>query len=241
MKEPTPTQMDKIAASLLWCRLAEQGFDLPAQYEPTVIDVLTRHREASTARDLSDLQARNLAQHDRILALEARVEESLKASAETERLRRENDILRGIAAKVMPCHYCGAKDIWLCPYGFPGCSLADDLSVCDDTMAQSLQEARAQAVLLREALIDQCTNESIVTGGAARKALHGTYVLNNLTTIDKDELGSLEAARKHAGQLRRALLIADKRLNPEADDISEEECKIIIDVLANTKYLEASQ
>jgi len=43
------------------------------------------------------------------------------------RLKKENTILRGIAATVMPCHYCGVDDIIRCPHGFPGCSLADDL------------------------------------------------------------------------------------------------------------------
>lgn len=42
--------------------------------------------------------------------------------------RHENDSLRAIAAKVMPCHYCHVDDIGRCPHGFPGCSLADDLA-----------------------------------------------------------------------------------------------------------------
>lgn len=46
---------------------------------------------------------------------------------EVEQLRKENTILRGMVAKLMPCHYCGAAEILKCPYGFPGCSLADDL------------------------------------------------------------------------------------------------------------------
>jgi hypothetical protein len=41
--------------------------------------------------------------------------------------RAENAVLRGIAGKIMPCHYCGAGDIAKCPHGFPGCALADDM------------------------------------------------------------------------------------------------------------------
>lgn len=71
-----------------------------------------------------------------------------------EELTRENDILRGMVAKVVPgCHYCG-KDIAQCPHGFPGCSLADDIMAGDDTemrkLIQELTEARAYIVALEE-------------------------------------------------------------------------------------------
>lgn len=51
---------------------------------------------------------------------------------------KENTTLRAIAARVMPCHYCGATDIGLCPYGFPGCSLADDITVYDSLSGAAL-------------------------------------------------------------------------------------------------------
>lgn len=58
-----------------------------------------------------------------------------------EQARNENDILRGIAAKIMPCHYCGAEEIGRCPYGFPGCALADDLMQADSTNMYTVREA----------------------------------------------------------------------------------------------------
>lgn len=63
---------------------------------------------------------------------------------ELERLRKENDILRGIATKIMPCHYCGVDHIAKCPHGFPGCSLADDLSCAEDCMAQEIIKLRKE-------------------------------------------------------------------------------------------------
>ena len=55
----------------------------------------------------------------------------------TEELLKENDILRGIVAKIMPCIYCGADEMAKCPYGFPGCSLADDFFVAEGTSGSS--------------------------------------------------------------------------------------------------------
>ena len=60
------------------------------------------------------------------------------------RLTRENETLRGIAARIMPCHYCGAADISRCPHGFPGCALADDLMGFDACANRELREARAE-------------------------------------------------------------------------------------------------
>jgi hypothetical protein len=66
------------------------------------------------------------------------------AADELERLQRENATLRGIATKIMPCHYCGSKTIADCPYGFPGCSLADDAFLCDDTANAECRDLRAK-------------------------------------------------------------------------------------------------
>lgn len=71
----------------------------------------------------------------------------------TEQLERENDILRGIATKVMPCHYCGVDSIAQCPLGFPGCALADDISVCEETHIAGL---RARIAALQQALARSC-------------------------------------------------------------------------------------
>lgn len=59
-------------------------------------------------------------------------------------VRKENDILRGIAAKVMPCHYCRATELARCPHGFPGCALADDMMVADDTNYVELRQRLAR-------------------------------------------------------------------------------------------------
>jgi hypothetical protein len=60
-----------------------------------------------------------------------------------DRLRAENDTLRLIAIKVMPCHYCGAESLAKCPHGFPGCSLADDALCGEEPMAAEIQKLRA--------------------------------------------------------------------------------------------------
>ncbi|MDO8534709.1 MAG: hypothetical protein Q7S17_08225, partial [Xanthobacteraceae bacterium] len=63
-----------------------------------------------------------------------------------------NNILRGIAAKIMPCHYCGAADIALCPHGFPGCALADDLYPADAAQATWMRDLRKRAETAEAAL-----------------------------------------------------------------------------------------
>ena len=73
------------------------------------------------------------------------------AETKTQRLERENTTLRAIAAKVMPCHYCGADNIGKCPHGFPGCSLADDMACYDELGNMRLCETQ-------NALIDLITN-----------------------------------------------------------------------------------
>lgn len=57
-------------------------------------------------------------------------------SLSLEQLVKENDALRAIAARQMPCHYCGVTEITRCPHGFPGCALADDLS-CGEISANA--------------------------------------------------------------------------------------------------------
>ncbi|MDR3502881.1 MAG: hypothetical protein P4L79_09885 [Legionella sp.] len=47
-----------------------------------------------------------------------------------DKLRNENDILRGIIAESdIDCIYCGLprKDMFKCSSGFPGCGRADDI------------------------------------------------------------------------------------------------------------------
>lgn len=70
-------------------------------------------------------------------------------SDELERLRKENDILRGIATKVMPCHYCGAEELNKCPQGFPGCSLADDITLSEHTHIEAMRN-KIEKLLLKE-------------------------------------------------------------------------------------------
>lgn len=75
--------------------------------------------------------------------------ERMKVSVETitrerEATDRENTTLRAIASKIMPCHYCGAKEIGLCPHGFPGCSLADDVMIFDSAVNAELRAANAR-------------------------------------------------------------------------------------------------
>ena len=51
------------------------------------------------------------------------------ALADVERIKKENDTLRGLLGNsAKPCPYCGlaAEDQAKCPRGFPGCSRADD-------------------------------------------------------------------------------------------------------------------
>ena len=65
------------------------------------------------------------------------------------RLTAENDTLRLIAAKIMPCHYCGVDQLAKCPHGFPGCSLADDMLCGGEPMAFEIQRLRAENEALK--------------------------------------------------------------------------------------------
>jgi len=65
--------------------------------------------------------------------------------SDTERLKRENDILRGLVAKLcIPCHYCGVENMAKCPQGFPGCSLADDLMIGEEETTKRILEENRQ-------------------------------------------------------------------------------------------------
>ena len=76
--------------------------------------------------------------------------------AEYDRMEKENTSLRRIAAKVMPCHYCGGEDIGMCPSGFPGCALADDMMMGDEEQLAAVRAelAQAKATARRDALIE---------------------------------------------------------------------------------------
>jgi len=71
---------------------------------------------------------------------------------ERARVASELDVLRGLAAKVMPCHYCGVEEIAKCPHGFPGCALADDLMAADECANRALREEHARAAAVVEAM-----------------------------------------------------------------------------------------
>jgi hypothetical protein len=83
-----------------------------------------------------------------------------QAAAELAALRAENDTLRGIAAKIMPCHYCGVDEIAKCPHGFPGCALADDALNADEGAGPIIRRLRADlkeaAEVLKELWLDSC-------------------------------------------------------------------------------------
>lgn len=62
----------------------------------------------------------------------------MAATEEAERLRVENDTLRGLLARGdKDCPYCGlpAADIAKCRSGFPGCARMDDIMVADAARA----------------------------------------------------------------------------------------------------------
>jgi len=79
----------------------------------------------------------------------------MDSSNELERLRAENDCLRGIAAKVMPCHYCGAEEIAKCPHGFPGCALADDMFCAESSANAEVRTLRAKIKALLAQSVEQ--------------------------------------------------------------------------------------
>lgn len=86
---------------------------------------------------MTDAELAAIAQHDRSVVVN-------RLLAEVRRLTKENDILRGIAAKIMPCHYCGVDEIAKCPHGFPGCALADDLMCADEAINVEVRRLREE-------------------------------------------------------------------------------------------------
>jgi hypothetical protein len=67
------------------------------------------------------------------------IEEFSAAQQELERIRKENDYLRGVVAySGLPCIHCGLEkdDMHRCQHGFPGCARADDM-LCADIRHQS--------------------------------------------------------------------------------------------------------
>lgn len=86
-------------------------------------------------------------EHESAASLLGRVAAEIdKMEDKGEQFRKENDILRGIASKVMPCHYCGVKNIAECPHGFPGCALIDDVMAGEDTHVKELRARLEKAM-----------------------------------------------------------------------------------------------
>lgn len=86
--------------------------------------------------------------------LEGAAAEVAKLRERAEKAEAENDILRGITARLMPCRYCGVDDMAKCPSGFPGCGLADDLFAGEDGILaearQRVEQAEAVVIAARE-------------------------------------------------------------------------------------------
>lgn len=73
-----------------------------------------------------------------------------RAKADLAAAHKENDALRGIAAKVMPCHYCGVDHISKCPHGFPGCALADDMMCAEESAVVELRRVIDELAAARD-------------------------------------------------------------------------------------------
>lgn len=103
----------------------------------------------------------------------AAVEKLERLKPEMATLRRENDVLRGMAATKMPCHYCGAETMGQCPSGFPGCALADDLLAGEDgvfrEVAEKLKRCRVE-LDEREAAFERVSEELNRKKAAVRAA-----------------------------------------------------------------------
>lgn len=110
---------------------------------------------------------------------------------ETARLRKENDILRAIASKVMPCHYCGVASIGKCPHGFPGCSLADDMMAGDECMSAEIQKLRREV-----------KNANEIADAARQGAQLGPLI--GAQTILEQEI-KIKALERELGQLKKAV------------------------------------
>lgn len=82
------------------------------------------------------------------------VREARRARASEAALREENDCLRAIASKIMPCHYCGLDDVSKCRSGFPGCALMDDRLGGDECANEVVREIRAENERLVAQLAD---------------------------------------------------------------------------------------
>lgn len=81
-----------------------------------------------------------------------------RIAAEISRLNAENTILRGIAAKIMPCQHCGVNEISKCPSGFPGCALADDLMAAEELHGEHLRTQLEQRTKERDELDSKLTH-----------------------------------------------------------------------------------
>lgn len=75
---------------------------------------------------------------------------ALTLRAELDQLKKENNALRLIAGNLFAkhggqCHYCGVESIAQCPHGFPGCAVADDITVGEEEAFKQIVAERDQA------------------------------------------------------------------------------------------------
>jgi hypothetical protein len=139
-----------------------------------------RDAEDAIARALADV-AEATRRECAEVAQEAIGENVRKTAA----LDAENTILRGMAARLMPCHYCKVDDIAECPSGFPGCALADDLIVADDLAFKNMKDRAMKAEATVERLQEDCAEAYQVVGVLLYYAgkfdtIDGTKALDNL-------------------------------------------------------------
>lgn len=128
--------------------------------------------------------------------------------SESDRLLRENTILRGLVSKSgAPCVYCGLTNISLCKQGFPGCAQADDIMCADDEVFAGLLAA------LRN-ITDATGIEMVVCGDIAarqKKGLskYGVTVADNPLTLKQWLEHAYEECLDQAIYLKRAIAEID--------------------------------
>ena len=110
---------------------------------------------------------------------------------EVDNLRKENDILRAIAAKIMPCHYCGVDSIAKCPRGFPGCALADDLFGGEETKSDCIIDLRKRVKELEELtskLTDSDMPDLPIAPTSEENVVIEPVTVDTVSPIDDDDM-----------------------------------------------------